>query len=181
MCWRPRRSRATSLASLKIRGPSCEIASDLRPNPFSHDWHVQPNCQRPNRFPPERMRIQSRRIWPTDRSLPCRNPTVLETFQPYRAPKNAVNAHIPQNFHEISTSGRSGRRTNGAVAFQRASKIGLPPGKALLERTRLLGHAKAEDRKLRKELVLEVLALKVPFRNLLVFPNRAPWPGRLRA
>jgi hypothetical protein len=134
MCWRPRRSRATSLASLKIRGPSCEIASDLRPNPFSHDWHVQPNCQRPNRFPPERTRIQSRRIWPTDRSLPCRNPTVLETFQPYRAPENAVNAHIPQNFHEISTSERPGRRTNGAAAFQRASKIGLPPGKALLER-----------------------------------------------
>jgi hypothetical protein len=43
-----------------------------------------------------------------------------------------------------------------------------------------LGHAKAEDRKLRKELALEVLALKVPFRNLLVFPNQVPWPGRLR-
>jgi hypothetical protein len=25
---------------------------------------------------------------------------------------------------------------------------------------------------------LEVLALKVPFRNLLLFPNQAPWPGR---
>jgi hypothetical protein len=40
-------------------------------------------------------------------------------------------------------------------------------------------HAEAEDRKLRKELALEVLALKVPFRNLLLFPNQAPWPGRL--
>jgi len=103
-------------------------------------------------FPPERSRIQSRRIWPTDRSLPCRNPAVLETFQPYLAPKNAVNAHIPQNFHEISTSGRSERRTDSAMAFRRASKIGLPPGKALLERPRLFGRAKAEDRKLRKEL-----------------------------
>src|SRR5438094_6737372 len=35
-------------------GLSCEIVSDLCPNPFSHDWHVQPNCQRPNRLPPER-------------------------------------------------------------------------------------------------------------------------------
>src|SRR5258708_38463020 len=35
-------------------GLSCEIVSDLCPNPFSHDWHVQPSCQRPNRIPPER-------------------------------------------------------------------------------------------------------------------------------
>jgi hypothetical protein len=48
------------------------------------------------------------------------------------------------------------------------------------QRTNFLAHAEAEDRKLRKELALEVLALKVPFRNLLVFPNQVPWPGRLR-
>jgi hypothetical protein len=36
-----------------------------------------------------------------------------------------------------------------------------------------------EDKKLRKELALEVLALKVPFGNA-VFPNEVPWPGRLR-
>jgi hypothetical protein len=35
-------------------GLSCEIVSDLCPNPLSHDWHVQPSCQRPNRLPPER-------------------------------------------------------------------------------------------------------------------------------
>jgi len=35
-------------------GLSCEIVSDLCPNPLSHDWHVQPSCQRPNRGPPER-------------------------------------------------------------------------------------------------------------------------------
>ena len=38
----------------RFNGLSCEIVSDLCPNPFSHDWHVQPNCQRPNRTPPER-------------------------------------------------------------------------------------------------------------------------------
>jgi len=31
-----------------------------------------------------------------------------------------------------------------------------------------LGHARAEDKKLIKELTLEVLALKEPFRNLLL-------------
>jgi hypothetical protein len=49
-----------------------------------------------------------------------------------------------------------------------------------LQGTDFSAHAEAEDRKLRKELALEVLALKVPFRNLLVFPNQVPWPGRLR-
>ena len=39
----------------KPSGLSCEIVSDLCLNPFSHDWHVQPSCQRPNiACPPER-------------------------------------------------------------------------------------------------------------------------------
>ena len=50
----------------------------------------------------------------------------------------------------------------------------------ILVPTDFSAHAEAEDRKLRKDLALEVLALKVPFRNLLVFPNQVPWPGRLR-
>ncbi len=33
------------------------------------------------------------------------NPTVLETLQTYRAAQNPVNASVPQNFHQISTSG----------------------------------------------------------------------------
>src|SRR5215471_7829792 len=49
MCWRPLQALLR-----KPSGPSCEIASDLCPNPFSHDWHVQPNFQRPNHVPPER-------------------------------------------------------------------------------------------------------------------------------
>src|SRR5579864_1961956 len=49
MCWRPLR-----ILLREPSGLSCEIVSDLCPNPFSHDWHVQPSCQRPNRDPPER-------------------------------------------------------------------------------------------------------------------------------
>ena len=48
------KTRLATLALERRSGLSCEIASDLRPNPLSHDWHVQPNCQRPNRDPPER-------------------------------------------------------------------------------------------------------------------------------
>jgi hypothetical protein len=154
MCWRPRQPLTTSLPALEIGGPSCEIASDLRPNPFSHDWHVQPNCQRPNRNPPERSRVQSRRIRPADQGQPYPHPTVLETFQTYRASKNAVNAHIPQNFHEISTSGkvRSGRRTNGAGAFQRAVSMGLPPAQCASSAHGRLAVPRRKTEKLRKDL-----------------------------
>ena len=55
-------------------GLSCEIVSDLCPNPFSHDWHVQPSCQRPNRLPPER------RAFSPGEPAARANPTVLETL-----------------------------------------------------------------------------------------------------
>jgi len=151
----------------------------LMPEFVSHDWHVQPDCQRPNRDPPER------RAFSPDRK-PCnracarpdsrggcpymRIPTVLETLQTYRALKNAVNQRIPQVFQMISTSGM----TSGAKApltgqcFRRGLKP--RPFKACRGNTarsgmvfrrsnryrnnsRFSAHAKTEDRKLIKELV----------------------------
>jgi hypothetical protein len=86
-------------------GLSCEIVSDLCPNPFSHDWHVQPSCQRPNRLPPERRAFSSRRTRflganPNKSVSGCpRNPSNI-SFAP-----NPVNASVPQYFHVISTLG----------------------------------------------------------------------------
>jgi hypothetical protein len=65
-------------------GLSCEIVSDLCPNPFSHDWHVQPSCQRPNRLPPERRAFRSRRNRLLGVNPTRANPAVLETLQTYR-------------------------------------------------------------------------------------------------
>jgi len=50
----------------------------------------------------------------------------------------------------------------------------------MLESTGLLGHARAEDKKLIKELTLEVLALKVPFRNLLSVSESSPVAGAIK-
>ena len=91
----------------KFRSPSCEIVSDLCPKPLSHDWHVQPSCQRPNHPPPER------RAFSPARERPETHPTVLETLQTYRAHESPVNAYIPQNFHVFSTTGIPGRRARG--------------------------------------------------------------------
>src|ERR1700722_16796205 len=49
----------------------------LMPESTSHDWHVQPSCQRPNRDPPER-----REFSPGENAARA-NPTVLETLQTY--------------------------------------------------------------------------------------------------
>ena len=90
------------------------------PEPFSHDWHVQPSCQRPNRFPPERCvfspaRKSVSRLAALDgHECPSHTsiPTVLETFQPYRLRKT-LSTHAS---HRISTrfpqwKFGSGRRT----------------------------------------------------------------------
>ena len=49
----------------------------LMPESVSHDWHVQPSCQRPNRGPPKRCEFS-----PGD--FAEAKPTVLETLQTYR-------------------------------------------------------------------------------------------------
>ena len=55
----------------------------------------------------------------------------------------------------------------------------LPPCKCLKAQA-LLSHARAEDKKLRKELTLEVLALKVPFGSLLSVSESSPVAGAIK-
>jgi hypothetical protein len=83
------------------------------------------------------------------------NPAVLETFQPYRPRETLVNLHIPQHLHMISTCklcsdlGYWGAKE----ARYSAQRYGLPlwTNTAPNIGARLFSHAKAEDRKLRKD------------------------------
>jgi hypothetical protein len=171
----------------------------LHPKSFSHDWHVQPSCQRPNRPPPER------RAFGTDRIASSANPTVLETLQTYRA------AHVTSTraSHRISTrfpqwefrtaDGReltSGPKSPNSLSYSRRGlkphpfKAGARSGMAFRPEKRsfpahgILGRAKAEDRKLRKDPFggpcLEGTLQKLQFHLGSRFPNQAPWPGRFR-
>src|SRR5208283_4009595 len=98
----------TRIFSRRSRGLSCEIASDLCPNPLSHDWHVQPSCQRPNRDPPERCEFSPGELAQGESDCP-------RNFTTIRAAQNPVNACIPQNFHAFSTLGKAvGKRHRGA-------------------------------------------------------------------
>jgi hypothetical protein len=52
----------------------------------SHDWHVQPSCQRPNRGPPKRREFSPGGVAVGGlKAAPYAKPTVLETLQAYVA------------------------------------------------------------------------------------------------
>ena len=69
----------------------------LMPESVSHDWHVQPSCQRPNRGPPRRREFSPGEFFFVSKPTSS-NPTVLETLQTYSA------AQIPSMIasHRIS-------------------------------------------------------------------------------
>ena len=81
------------------------------PELFSHDWHVQPNCQRPNRLPPER------RAFSPGKSLGMRARRPHHTR--FDCPRNLVklssrcspvNSLCSQDFHLFCTARSSTRR-----------------------------------------------------------------------
>ncbi len=75
----------------------------------SHDWHVQPSCQRPNHDPPERREFSPGGFFSVSKPTSA-NPTVLETLQAYGGAQNPVNRRVPQDFQTISTAGPIGKR-----------------------------------------------------------------------
>jgi hypothetical protein len=65
------------------------------------------------------------------------------------------------------------------ISLRARDGIGLPPCKCFKAQA-ILAHTRAEDRKLRKELTLEVLALKVPFGSLLSVSESSPVAGAIK-
>ena len=136
-------------------------------------------CQRPNRDPPER-----REFSPGESSYGqahSANPTVLETLQTYCAAQNPVNACIPQNFHAFSTSGKAAEEQRSGSLSSKTARNGM--AFRLEVQTRLFFGARQSGRQKieKRSYVWRFLALKVPFRNSLMFPNQVPWPGRLES
>ncbi len=118
----------------------------MRPSLSSHDWHVQPSCQRPNRLPPER------RAFSPDRLTTRVNPAVLETFRTHRVLRKPVNPLKPQDFHLISTAGEPLPESRGqemsaphGSSFERSV-----PRSSAQWATLFSAHAEAEEFKLEK-------------------------------
>ena len=114
------------------------------------------------------VRIQSRRTRYKSESDCPRN---LSTI---RAAQNPVNASPSQNFHVISTTGKTCR---GGLGSKRL--VPAHDGMAFRFEALISAQAEAEDRKLRKELTFGGPCLEGTLQKPLLFPNQAPWPGRL--
>ena len=171
----------------------------LMPESVSHDWHVQPSCQRPNRGPPERrefspgetarvrIRLSSKlynhtvRRKPRQPMHPTRFPDVFHIGNSaYGMRAGELDRTKKQVPHRLSARFGMTRLLGSSARKLRATVCAFRFGLNHLQVRRISAQAEAKDRKLRKDPMLEVLAFKVPFGNAC-FPNEVPWPGRLRA
>ena len=121
----------------------------LMPESVSHDWHVQPSCQRPNRGPPKRREFSPggnsgmRARCPHHKETDCpRNLTSIRWCA-----KSCQSAHptgFPDDFHNWTVLGSASRRaaqTKQQVPHRAFSPIrnDIPWLSARFGMTRLLG------------------------------------------
>src|SRR5580700_8694658 len=87
----------------------------LMPESASHDWHVQPSCQRPNRGPPKRCEfspggnfgMRARR--PHHKETDCpRNLTSIRRCA--KSCQSALPTEFPDDFHNWTVLGGGSRR-----------------------------------------------------------------------
>jgi len=87
----------------------------LMPESVSHDWHVQPSCQRPNRDPPERCEFSPgdlafcEQAHRSETDCP-RNPTSIRC-----GAKSCQSAHptgFPDDFHSLDRFGSGAGELN---------------------------------------------------------------------
>jgi len=196
------RSEDRNRKSLKTMVVYLVRSFGLMPESVSHDWHVQPSCQRPNRGPPKRCEFS-----PGDLAF-CERTHKSETdcprnFTSIRCGCDPVNRRFPQDFQMISTSGKVGAaagelasknqdsslrsewqalrgwRLWGAL-YAYAQQYGLPVGMKTPLSERILRQPETEDKKLRKD-PFGGPCFEGTLRKLWCFPNEVPWPGRMRA
>ena len=77
----------------------------FQPEPSSHDWHVQPSCQRTDPLPPERALSVQSKLALTRPSRDHTNLPVLETCTNYASCAATVNPLLAQDIHPFSTAG----------------------------------------------------------------------------
>ena len=136
----------------------------LMPEPISHDWHVQPSCQRPNRDPPRR-----REFSPGESTrMRIRLSSKLDKHTGRRKSRqSSLPTEFPDDFH-IGNLAERDRRAQWNSSKNSAQPYGLPIGAGRPISACFLRSPNTEDKKLRKD-PLEVLALKVPFGNVVAF------------
>jgi hypothetical protein len=82
----------------------------LAPEPSSHDWHVQPSCQRTDPLPPERaLSVQSR----DTQVRPCLSSKLVQTTRPARPLSTRWNHRISTYFPQRGLCGAGSLTPSG--------------------------------------------------------------------
>jgi hypothetical protein len=97
----------------------------FQPEPSSHDWHVQPSCQRTDPLPPERALSVQNRFALTRASRDHTNLPVLETCTSYASCAATVNPLLAQDIHLFSTAGERTqiKGLSSSLSFRTASAV----------------------------------------------------------
>jgi hypothetical protein len=143
----------TRISAKKCCGLSCELSLGFHPSHFTHDWHVQPSCQRPNRIPPERRvfsperivrGLDRERVW-RDESRPTR--TILLSSKPLKVTvlPGRLSTYC---IHSIST-GNQPVESKCRDALNARQNTSPAPN---CRNGRISAQAEAEDYGLRKDL-----------------------------
>ena len=145
-------------------------SSGLRPEQFSHDWHVQPSCQRPNRSPPERCAS----VQPEPHQ--CVSGCPRNSFKLQVPPSNCqpvVPTGFPPVFHNRGSY--YGRLPLGTIA-----ELHTRSRTAFRAQTHAFSaRAKAEAGSLKKDLV-EVRATNAKTLRGTLSPNENPVAGAVQ-
>ena len=160
------------------------------PEPISHDWHVQPSCQRPNRGPPRR-----REFSPGESARKqIRLSSKLDKHTGRRISRqSSLPTEFPDDFHigNLPLKERSGRAKPQGLKPESvfgSLRRGYKPRPFKTARNRMVfrsemrplsAHADTEDKKLRKD-PFGGPCFEGTLRKRCCFPNEVPWPGQLR-
>ena len=80
----------------------------LMPEPISHDWHVQPSCQRPNRGPPERCEFSpggSHFMWANLLGKPTERIRLSSKLDKHTVRRKSRQSTLPTEFPDDFHSG----------------------------------------------------------------------------
>jgi len=105
----------------------------LMPESVSHDWHVQPSCQRPNRGPPRRREFSpggNARV-----RIRLSSKLYNHTVRP-GSRQSSFPTRFPDDFHIGKRSGSEGGRAAGETKVPRYARDDMALGGALFMHTR---------------------------------------------
>ena len=143
----------------------------FQPEPSSHDWHVQPSCQRTDPLPPERaLSVQSR----DTQVRPCLSSKLVQTTRLRRSLSTRCWHRISTCFPQSGELNHSLKRSSTRTRRNASSTCTTPMPFRHKPRRKSISLKKDH-----LEVLAHVRLESLTYRTLrgTLSPNEAPWPG----